>query len=276
MSYGLKPSLSREPNITVVIPCKDDVAVSACIESIDAPAAAVVAFNGSTPQFVAAVMGRHPTATHIVLPKANLSLALEEGIKAAPTDNVLLMDSDCTFEPGSVQAFVDAMSAGDPSREVYKGRVMFRHGHDCLSQVIARSRQHHTAEQLTAYKPPLALSRLLASQLGGHIFNPALIWREDADLDHRIRAAGIAIRSVGDGVIYHGPLTVRGDLRSTFRYGMGEAIADHLGLDLTDVPRSARSTLYSQGVLPAAYMLVRNRVYTAGYCFMRLCQWRAR
>lgn len=254
--------------ISVVIPCKDDLRISRCLGSIDVPADVVISFNGSNPQYVDSVLQSTYPQLHmqsVNLPKPNLALALEEGIWRARNDWVLLMDSDCVFKKGAIQSFIDAMSNGNPNDEVYKGTVIFDEGRDFISRIIAKSRAHHTAEQLTAYKPPLALSRKIAAKIGGHFFNKKLIWREDADLDFRIREANIDIKPVSDGVIYHGQLTLKTDLRSTFRYGVGEAIADELGLRLTDVPRSTWSTFCSQGFLPAAYMSFRNRVYTAGY-----------
>ncbi len=177
------------------------------------------------------------------------------------------MDSDCLFENGAIANFYQSMIKGSPEKEVFKGKVIFDDSGNLISKIIAKSRQHNTAEMLTAYKPPLALSKKIVDKTGGYFFNKKLIWREDADLDNRLRIAGIKIRPVPGGVIHHGALDLKTDLRSTFRYGIGGAIAKSLNIRLTDVPRSFWSTFKSQGYLPALYMLFINRFYTAGYYY---------
>jgi len=84
-----------------------------------------------------------------------------------------------------------------------------------------------------------------------------------------LRKAGIKIIGVPGAIIYHGALDLRTDLRSAFRYGIGGAIAAHLSTKLADVPRSFFSTLKSQGIIPALYMIFRNRFYTVGYFYQK-------
>jgi len=259
-------------NISIIIPCKDDCKIIKCIESInDKNTGIVIVFNGSNPRFINWVKKNNVNRKTIYLNigKANLALALEKGTWKAKNNWVLYMDSDCVFEKKAIAKFKSAFKSGDPNNEVYKGDIMFIHN-GFISQIIARSRQHHTAEQLTAYKPPLALSKNIVKKVGGYFFNKKLIWREDSDLDNRIREAGFKIIPVKGGTIYHGAITLKTDLRSTFRYGIGGAIAKRLKIKLTEVPRSFGSTLKSQGLLPALYMLFRNSFYTVGYCYQIL------
>jgi GT2 family glycosyltransferase len=114
------------------------------------------------------------------------------------------------------------------------------------------------------------ISKLILNNIGGYAFNKKLIWREDSDLDNRIRVAGINIIHVPCGVIYHHVISLKTDLRSTFRYGVGLAIANALDIKLTEVPRSTASAFKSKGVIVALYMLFRNRVYNAGYIYARV------
>jgi GT2 family glycosyltransferase len=205
-----------------------------------------------------------------VLHKANLSWALETGTMLSNTDLVLYLDSDCTFKTGTIKAFLDAARNGSPSKEVYKGEVVFAPGKTYLENLISLSRSHHTAEILTAYKPPLMVSKSIRDKIGGYMFDNRLIWREDSDLDNRVRTANIKIVSVPKGSIFHGTIGLKTDLRSTYRYGVGLAIAEALKIKLTEVPRSVISTFKSKGCMPALYMLFRNRVYGAGYLFKKI------
>lgn len=261
--------------LSIIIPCKDDPEVIECIKSIDyGPAVAEVVFNGSPKKFIRWVKKETKEQGFSVifheLAKPNLALALEYGTQHAQHDLILYMDSDCRFHPGAVQRFIAIAEKHDVSSHVFKGEVIFEPGTSYLSRIIASSRSHHTAEVLTAYKPPLMVSKRILPSIGGYAFNERLIWREDSDLDNRIREAGIAITPVPGGLINHHTINLKTDLRSTFRYGIGLAIANALRIKLTEVPRSTMSAYRSKGVVVALYMLFRNRVYDAGYVYARL------
>jgi glycosyltransferase involved in cell wall biosynthesis len=260
------------PRLSVVIPCKDDLRVVACVESIDAPAEVLVVSNGSSRSFHAAVDGRLAAlgARLEVLPEANLARALEVGIRRAASQDVLLMDSDCVFEPGAVAAFASALAEGDPASRVLKGEIEFEPGAGWLGAIIARSRRQHTGRPLSAFKPPLAFSRAIAPAIGGYFFDERLRWKEDADLDRRVRRAGIRIVPVPGGRIRHAPLTPVSDLRSSFRYGTGAALAEAIGVEVTTPPRSPVETWRREGAATAIYMALANGVRTAGYVHTRL------
>ncbi len=256
--------------LTVVIPCKDDPLVERCLASIDEPIDAVVAFNGSPAGFADRVLvtatDRDGLRVHRVdLPDANLAAALEAGIAAAPTRRVVLMDSDCTFRRGALAAVATAMDTGDPTGEVFKGTVQFARSRGLLARPIAESRAHYTADALTAFKPPLAFDVGLRARLGGYFFDQRLPWKEDADLDCRVRAAGVRVVGVPECVIDHSPITAFGDLRSNYRYGIGSAIAEHLSIPVTQPDRAPRHAARRYGFGTAAYLWTANRAKQAGY-----------
>lgn len=265
-----------KPFLSIVIPCKDDRRIVECLKSIDYPNASIeIVLNGATAQFskwLDTKIKDYKYTTVIVhsLPKPNLSWALEYGTRHSKYDLVLYMDSDCRFKKGAINGFLETSKKYNVSQNVFKGEVVFEKGKTYLSHIIAASRSYHTAETLTAYKPPLMISKEILPKIGGYAFNKKLIWREDSDLDNRVRTAKIAIIPVNDGIIYHRAISLKTDLRSTFRYGIGLAIANVLKIKLTEVPRSTCGALRSKGVIVALYMLFRNRVYDAGYIYARI------
>ena len=261
-------------NISIVIPCKDDMEIIESIKSVDyAYVEIVIVFNGATQEFIdtvlAALKKLSIPVTHYVLEKPNLALSLEYGTQKAKYDLVLYMDSDCKFKPGALKDFAAVAAAHDQANNVFKGEVVFEKGETKIEHIISDSRSHHTAEVLTAYKPPLLISKAIIKKIGGYVFNEKLIWREDSDLDNRIRQAGIGILPVQEGIIYHHKIGLKTDLRSTFRYGIGLAIANVLKIKLTEVPRSTMSAYKSKGFKVALYMAFRNRIYDAGYIYAR-------
>lgn len=250
-------------NISVVIPCHDDLRVIKCLHSIgDSPVEIVLSLNGSPKCIDVAVRQSASIDRRIKIvriPSANLAAALDVGSHAASGSHLLYMDSDCEFEPSTIDAFYHAAADYD----VVKGHIIFE-SNSWVSSIIARTRDHHTGDVLTAYKPPLLIRKSIVSEIGGYYFDARLHWREDSDLDARIRQAGIRIHEEPRAIIRHPPLTARSDLRSAFRYGIGLARARHLGIELTEVPRSVRSCFNAKGFLAASYMCIRNPVYHFG------------
>jgi len=254
--------------LSIVIPCRDDAQVVACARSIDAPAEIVIALNGSTPTFVDALRRTLGDRVRLeLLPRPNRSLAAERGIATASHDSVLLMDSDCVFTPGSIAAIDSALAAGDGDAEVFKGDIAFDCGATRLSALVARSRQRRMAGRLNAYKPPLAFSRRLRARLGGHFFDARLPWKEDADLDYRVRRAGIRIVPVPECLIRHAALSPLADLRSSFLYGVGAAIARHHTVPMHPPERSVLHSFERDGAEAAVYLVVSNGARAAGVAY---------
>jgi glycosyltransferase involved in cell wall biosynthesis len=249
--------------LSIVVPCSGDARLEGCLASIDAPDAEVVlSLNGATRQ-VSRIARRfaasRPRVVVVELPRPNLAEALEAGCRAAAGDRLLFMDSDCRFTRGAIRR----MDAAADEHAVVKGHIVFE-SDSVTSRVIARTREHHTADVLTAYKPPLLLHASLVGRIGGYFFDARLRWREDSDLDARIRRAGIPIHGEPAAVIHHPALTVVEDCRSAFRYGVGLARARRLRVTLTEVPRSVLSTARRKGLLAGVYMCLRNACYHLG------------
>ena len=258
-------------DLSIVIPCKDDPRVLDCIASIDRPCEVVVVINGSSDAFFDDIEPRLTARGARVerLMPANLSAALQHGVVTAAHDGILFMDADCLFLPAAITRLVNAMTAGDAAHQVFKGRVDFAPGSGWLSSLIARSRYRHTSAPPTAFKPPLLVDRRIAPRIGGYFFDPRLRWKEDADLDWRIRQAGISVVAVADAGIQHAALTPREDLRSNFRYGVGAALGEMLDIPLTRPERSVAHTRSQDGVAVATYMAVANLARAVGYWWTR-------
>lgn len=248
--------------LSIVIPCKDDLAIKDCLASIDEDVEIVVALNGSPPEVERLVndfAAGHPRTIIVQAGPPNLAGALERGSRAATGQVLLYMDSDCRFMPRVIRRFQVAIE----THEIVKGRVIFESG-SRMSRIIADSRDHYTSEVITAFKPPLAVRTDIRDRIGGYYFDERLRWREDADLDYRIRQANIPIHFDPEAIIKHGPLTAGQDLRSGYRYGTGQARADWYGIALTNTPSSMWSAYRSKGLWAALYMALRNGLYNLG------------
>ena len=246
--------------LSVVITCRDDRRIVETVRSIDADVETLIVLNGSPEGFEPWLRSQLGEDVRFeVLERPNRARSVEYGIQAASNAWVLLMDSDCVFAPGSVAAMAQAIECGNPREQVFKGRIVYEPGDTRIGAVIAKSRTQRN-RRLSAYKPALAFSREIAPRIGGRFFDPRLIWKSDSELDSRIRNAGIEMVAVEGCVVHHAPLSLRSDLRSSFFYGVGGAIAAHLKLEVPAAERSLRDAWVRDGAAAAAYMSVANLV----------------
>lgn len=216
-------------DIAVVIPCADDMRLLNCLNSIDENVEILIALNGATKAVYQLVQEKR--LRYCELPDRNLGAACDVGVKAAHASSVLLMNSDCIFAPGTIRKLYEALS----SSKVARGRVIFEVD-DFLSRVVADARDFAYAHPDKAYQPALAFRKDVADSIGGYYFDGDIHWTEDADFSRRLKSAGIPVAYVSSAIVHHSPLSLKGDLRSAMRYGMGRRIAEEKRLVGTRPP----------------------------------------
>jgi len=257
-------------DISIIIPCADDIRLAKCIESIDEDVEVIVALNGATEEIKDLVRGYGVRSCEI--PERNLGAACNEGIKVASSQNILLMNSDCIFRRGTIRLLYEGLR----DHKVARGRVIFE-SKGFISKVIARAREYTTTDMVRAYQPALAFRKDIVEDIG-YYFDNDIHWTEDADFDRRIRRAGLEIKYIPDAIVYHPPLTIWTDLRSACRYGIGRRIAEEKKLVDTHPPfRLSLGLIFSQfadaknkkGIWTAIYLTVWILAFGFGY-YMQL------
>lgn len=225
------PENSAKPwlDLSIVIPAHRDPALKKCLESIDANVEVVVALNAPTPEVEE--IARRAGVVAPRMEEAHLSKAYNLGIHAASRSNVLLMDSDCVFLPGTIERLYQALEG----HHLAKGRVLFSYK-GWLSKVVARARHVHTVKP-NAYSPPLAFRKSIVEHLGGYYFDPDLPWTEDFDFDARVQRAKLSLKYDDAARIVHPALSPIQDLRSSRRYGQGHGCGVQKGLPWYRPPR---------------------------------------
>lgn len=264
--------LARIDDLTIIIPVRDDRRLVACLDSVDVDCHTLVVLNSATPEFEAWARAACQSAHFLATPRAGLGHAYNLGLTACRTEYALLMDSDCVFMSGTIEKIRRQLDGAALS----KGRVVFSHRRSMLSKAIAAYRTFHTADRVSAFSPPLALSRTAVKLLLNNYFNEKLPWSEDLDFDRRVTARGIRIAYAGDAVIVHPALSMAQDLRSAYRYGTGYAIGVREGVFPPVPPRQWWRRLCSdgrhfgavkatKGMAAALYALVWIRAYRLGF-----------
>lgn len=214
---------------SVIIPVKDDVRVTACIDSIDEEVEVVLALNGASPE-VKEISRTHPRGlVSVEIAEPNLGAAYNAGAEMASGRYLLFMDSDCLFAPGTIRALVREVV----QHPVAKGRVKFAAGDSALSRIVQNSRTFQIADHVNAYSPPLIYDRTIIPAMGGYHYSSLIHWEEDREFDFRLQLAGLSVVYLPDAVVHHAAQDGVSDLRSGFRYGLGEGIGQELGLFIT-------------------------------------------
>ncbi|WP_236576538.1 glycosyltransferase [Streptomyces sp. HF10] len=214
----------------VVIALRDDLRIADCIASIDEDVEIVLALNGPT-EAVLKLIAEHPrplTVTEIE-DVGNLGAAYNAGAAATDRQYLLLMDSDCTFAPGVVRSMVRAVL----TEPVVKGQVVYGESDGLLSRLTARVREFDEGDYVSALSPPLIYNRTIVEHIGGYHFDELIHWCEDREFDFRLQLAGIPVVYLPEARIFHDAQHGFANMRSYFRYGVGEGIAQETGVFTT-------------------------------------------
>lgn len=216
---------------SIVIALKDDVRIVEAIASVDEPEVEIVlALNGASDE-IRRIAADHPRPLVITeIPDAgNLGAAYNAGAEAASGQYLLYMDSDCVFAPGVVRMMVRAVL----EHPVVKGQVVYGVGGGVLSLLTARVREYDEGDYVSALSPPLIYDRRVADHIGGYHYDPLVHWCEDREFDFRLQLADIPVVHLPDAVIHHDAQHGLQNLRSYWRYGIGEGIGQQLGVFTT-------------------------------------------
>lgn len=221
-------------NISILIPVSNDLKIIEALKSIDEKVQVVVSLNKPSQEILKLVKNiqkkRFPALKNldIVFCKIDyksIAGAYNNGIKTAKYDNILLMDSDCIFEKGTIKK----LFLNYKGNLLSKGKVIFKRS-SFLSGVIARAREFHTSDKVSAYSPPLLFKKKIINYIDDYYFHPNLCWLEDSEFDKRVRDAKLNISYDPEAIIYHPELTIKNDLKSAFWYGVGKRIGVKIGI----------------------------------------------
>ncbi|MFJ3923390.1 glycosyltransferase [Streptomyces sp. NPDC090022] len=255
----------------VVIALRDDLRIADCIDSIDEDVEIVLALNGPS-DAIRKLIAEHPrplTVTEIE-DVGNLGAAYNAGAAATDKQYLLLMDSDCTFAPGVVRMMVRAVL----TEPVVKGQVVYGESEGLLSRLTARVREFDEGDYVSALSPPLIYNRAIVDHIGGYHFDELIHWCEDREFDFRLQLAGIPVVYLPQARIFHDAQHGFANMRSYFRYGVGEGIAQETGVFTTPaVPvawrlfEASRTLVHcarDKGVGAAAYYALLKAAFHTG------------
>ncbi|MFD8950035.1 glycosyltransferase [Streptomyces xanthophaeus] len=256
---------------SVVIALRDDLRIADCIASIDEDVEIVLALNGPS-DAVRKLIAEHPRALTVteIEDVGNLGAAYNAGAAATDNQYLLLMDSDCTFAPGVVRMMVRAVL----TEPVVKGQVVYGESDGLLSKLTARVREFDEGDYVSALSPPLIYNRAIVDHIGGYHFDELIHWCEDREFDFRLQLAGIPVVYLPQARIFHDAQHGFANMRSYFRYGVGEGIAQETGVFTTpavpvawrlfEASRTLVHCAQAKGVGAAAYYALLKAAFHTG------------
>lgn len=254
-------------NLSVVVRCGDDKRVLDCVSSIDENVDVVVALSSNE---VLQAELEDAGFRYCLTPRGNLSMTSNIGLEHARYDRAIITDSDTWFEPGCISSICEGLK----DHPVVRAPIRFQHGDSLPSQMVAQARDFVNTLPLS-FTPGLGIDKGIRERIGGFIFNDAVPFAVDADLDFRLRRAGIRPRFV-DRCIYHSRESLSHDLRAAYRIGSG-CCTSYLyhrcdsgnGIkcrSLKAVPLSRLpDVVRRKGLAVATYQLVWDTVYWTGF-----------
>lgn len=248
--------------VTIVIPCADDIRIKTCLDSINEKVETIVVLNGATNK-VREIVKSHKVKT-VEIPERNLAKALNVGIAKSKNKKVIFMDADCRFERGAIRKLYQGLSNYD----VVKGKVIFE-SNNFVSKIIAKVREYSYYDTPKPYNPFLGINKRIKGQIAGYFFDDNIHWTEDADMNTRLKEANIKVNYVFKARVFHPPLSLKHDLRSAFRYGIGKRIrvetgkANSIGTHFGKVIDIA----IKKGFWAGIYYFIWNTSYALGYLY---------
>lgn len=262
-------------DLSVVIADAYDLRIKRCIESIDEDVEVVVSLNGPTNELVGLVSTLGVSTC--LLPQRGLGAALNNGIDHARFDKILIIDSDCVFERGTIRKLYRALDSSLMVRGIQQTRW-----NSYLSKLTSIGREWHgntnpdpNVDEVRAYKP-LGYRRETIKRLGGMMYNPLLKLSEDFEMNERRKQAGVGLVLIPDAVIYHDRVSVGSDLKSAYRYGQDRQTMVECGLTrpkkhfIQSWQKIKDRCLPRYGLSVAAYMVLWTAAYDCGYHIQKL------
>lgn len=255
--------------LSIVIADSRDLKIRDCVNSIDENVEVIVSLNDATDELVklTKTLGVRTCETK----ERGLALALNRGIEKANNSKILIVDSDFTFEKGTIRRLYKGVEDND---SMVRGRVIYNHD-NILSKIVAKAREYHANSapkdgEIKAYKP-LLFDRRIKDKMGGRFYDNDLKLSEDYEMDTRRRKAGIKIKYIPEAVVHHAPISPIHDLESAYKYGLDRHTTVIRGLtkpkkgtlsSLKKLISHGRERLGFTGIL---YMALWTLAYDLGY-----------
>lgn len=255
--------------VSVIIPVSRDRRIFKCIESIDVNVEIIVVLNGDYDRYIEQELKKLNNIKFYYLEEFNFSKIYNVGIAGAKYENIFFMDSDCVFKKGALLELYRNLK----NYSIVKGRVLFSYN-NFIQKIIAKAREFTTSDIPNLFIPGAIFKKEVFRAVG--LFNENIKFASDAEMSNRITKAKISWLFVPTANIVHAPLTIKKDLKSALRYGIGRSqkhriLNTHKSKSLFQEFRCYFfSGARSKGILVAFYLVLWWLSFITGFYFDKI------
>ena len=263
-------------DISIIIRCRDDNRVFNCIESIDEDVEVIVSLSDN-PKLEREL--KNKGIKYCLSPLKNLSMTSNMGFELASHEKIIITDSDTVFESDCIKKLYEAL---DNYKVACAGIKFLSDPYILFSNIVAEARDYVNSLPLF-FTPGIALKKDVLSEIGGFLFDDNVHYAVDANLDYRVKKAGLPVAwMINDVYICHAPESIKHDLKAAFRIGMGcrvgverlrsfDQYSDIKWNALKGVKiNSIIDVFQKKGVLVGFYQLLWDFFHIAGYSYQTL------
>jgi GT2 family glycosyltransferase len=257
---------------TIVIPVRDDPLLPRAIASTPAEAEVIIAMTAPSGEAVerARRLAAGRRVRIEISETAGMAAGVNLGARAASSEKVVILDSDCRLLPGALEAYSAALDKGPFVRG-----VTLVERRDWWSKMAALGTERLNrvfSEKPRFFGPSIAFDRKRFLDLGGYD-ERMLHGSCDHEFALRLEKLGIPVLFSPEAVVIHQPITFRIDTRAHVGYGRGMRYIDgkyggRYGLDYC-LKRLDPLELYTRaierGPLSVARALILGSLMLLGY-----------
>jgi glycosyltransferase involved in cell wall biosynthesis len=204
-----------EPNLSIAISILDDWRVHDCLASIDFPAEVLIFVDKRTDKKLIESLKKYNFRI-VSMERFSFSKFYNLGISESSKNKIFFMDSDCVFIKGALSKLYNHSN----SCSIAKARVRFDHN-SWLSKIISKAREFTTSDSPNLYIPGPIFDKEVFDKVGK--FDENMHHTVDNYMSQKIIREGLDWKYFNFDIILHAPLTIKEDLRSAFRYGLGRS-----------------------------------------------------
>lgn len=151
-----------------------------------------------------------------ISPPGNLSIVSNIGFDASTSDKVIITDSDTTFSKNCIREMITGLETYD----VVRAPLRFKKSKAFLSHEIAEARDYVNSMPVV-YTPGIGVTKHLPSYIKGFLFDDAIPFAVDANLNYRIQKENLPVLYLRNIWIEHDSEDIHHDLHAARRIGSG-------------------------------------------------------
>ncbi|HKC04441.1 MAG TPA: glycosyltransferase [Patescibacteria group bacterium] len=152
---------------------------------------------------------------YCVVPKGNISITTNRGLKLIKNDKVLITDSDTIFDKNCIKLINKALN----KYQVVKPLIIFKNDGSTRSILVANLRTYFNSKNNKMFTPGLAFRMHIKNKVGGYYFDNKVAWGEDSEFSNRVEYAKLRTFVIKNARLFHPPVTIRHDLGGAFLIG---------------------------------------------------------